>query len=359
MKRIVAILMCVIMSVCIFSGCSSGNKNTNKSIAMITDYSTVDEDKFYLTIWQAMEAVATEYGIPYSKYNTSDETFHARKEAVDQAVADGAGLIILPSSTFAEVLAQAQLEYPEVKFFGIDIGESDLLEELTDNTYTCAFKEEQAGFLAGYAAVYEGYRRLGFLGGVQLPSVMRFGYGYIQGADMAAKDLEVPIEIKYSYGGQFYGDMRITNQMRAWYTTGTEVVFACGGPIYTSVLEAALESNGMIIGVDIDQTEDGANYKYNPFLTSAIKELEEITTEIVTYYAEDNWKKVGGTVQSLGLEQGEYVGIPTEKSAWKFKKFTHFEYYEACNNIKDGIWTVSSNTQSVPIVSKYTTIIMQ
>lgn len=358
MKKIVAMFMCVIMCGCIFSGCRGGGNITGKSIAMITDYSTVDEDKFYLTIWNAMKKVADEHNVSYSKYTTSDETFHARKEAVDKAVADGAGMIILPSSTFAEVLAEAQKEYPEVKFFGIDIGEDELLEKPADNTYTCAFKEEQAGFLAGYAAVYEGYTKLGFLGGVQLPSIMRFGYGYIQGADMAAVDLQVPIEIKYSYGGQFYGDIRITNQMRDWYTDGTEIVFACGGPIYTSVLDAALESNGMIIGVDVDQNEDGANYQYNPFLTSAIKGLSEITSEVVTHYVEDTWQTIGGNVESLGLEQGDYVGLPAEGATWRFKKFTHSLYDEVCSNIKDKKIVVSSDIQNFPEVSDYTTIII-
>lgn len=358
MKRIVAVFMCVIMFTCVFSGCG-GSDNKAKKIAMITDYSTVDEDAFYLTIWEAMEEVAVSHNIPYSKYHTSDETFHARKESIVQAINDGATLVILPSSTFAEVLVEVQKEYPDVNFFGIDIGESELVSAPAANTYTCAFKEEQAGFLAGYAAVYEGYTRLGFLGGVSLPSVTRFGYGYVQGADRAAQDLQIPIEIKYSYGGQFYGDMRITNQMRDWYMTGTEIVFACGGPIYTSVLEAALEYNGLIIGVDVDQRADGANYQYNPFVTSAIKDLTKITTEVVTHYAEGTWKKIGGKVQNLGLAEGDYVGIPTEKSSWAFNKFTHFAYYEACDKIKEGKWNVSSSIQSFPIVSGYTTIIMQ
>lgn len=358
MKRIVAVFLCVIMGICAFPGCEKSD-NKAKKIAMITDYSTVDEDAFYLTIWNSMEEVATSYNIPYSKYCTSDETFHARKEAIVQAIDDGATLVILPSSTYAEVLLEVQKEYPEVKFFGIDIGEDEFLGTPTDNTYTCAFKEEQAGFLAGYAAVYEGYTKLGFLGGVALPSVTRFGYGYVQGADRAAQDLKVPIEIKYSYGGQFYGDMRITNQMRDWYMTGTEVVFSCGGPIYTSVLEAALEHNGMMIGVDVDQRPDGANYKYNPFITSATKGLTKITTGIVTHYAEGTWKKVGGKVQSLGLAEGDYVGLPTEKSSWTFNKFSHYTYYEVCDKIKDGKWIVSSNIQSFPIVSGYTTIITQ
>lgn len=358
MKRIVAIFMCVIMFTCIFSGCGSSD-NKDKKIAMITDYSTVEEDSFYYTIWKAMEEVAVSHNIEYSKYNTSDETFHARKESIVQAIDDGATLIILPSSTFAEVLVEVQKEYPDVKFFGIDIGESEFVGTPSDNTYTCAFKEEQAGFLAGYAAVYEGYTKLGFLGGVNLPSITRFGYGYVQGADRAAQDLQIPIEIKYSYGGQFYGDMRITNQMRDWYRTGTEIVFSCGGPIYTSVLEAALEYNGMIIGVDVDQRADGANYKYNPFLTSAVKSLAKITKEIVTHYAEGTWKKVGGKVQSLGLAEGDYVGLPTTKSTWVFNKFTHFIYNDTCNKIKEGKIVISSGVQNFPFVSGYTTIIRQ
>ena len=65
------------------------------------------------------------------------------------------------------------------------------------------------------------------------------------------------IDINYFYGGQFYGDANITSRMEGWYSNGTQVVFACGGGIYTSAVEAALKNNGYVIGVDVDQNYIG------------------------------------------------------------------------------------------------------
>lgn len=93
--------------------------------------------------------------------------------------------------------------------------------------------------MAGYAAVKEGYKKLGFLGGMSVPAVVRFGYGFVQGCNAAATETNTTIEIKYAYAKQFFGDAEITAVMDTWYGDGVEVVFACGGGVYTSACEAA------------------------------------------------------------------------------------------------------------------------
>ena len=119
----------------------------------------------------------------------------------------------------------------------------------TDNTYLAMYQEQIPGYLAGYAAVRLGYRNLGFLGGQAVPGVMRFGYGYLQGIDEAAKELGITdkVSVQYAYGGQFYGSTEITAAMDTWYSRGTEVVFACGGGIFTSAAEAAAKTGGSLL----------------------------------------------------------------------------------------------------------------
>ena len=138
------------------------------------------------------------------------------------------------------------------------------------------YQEELCGYMAGYAAVKLGYKNLGFLGGMAVPAVIRYGYGFVQGVDAAAADLGLTdVKLKYVYGGQFYGDADITAVMDTWYANGTEVVFACGGGIYTSAAEAAAKkANGKVIGVDVDQAAiiDGA-YGEGMTVTSAMKGL--------------------------------------------------------------------------------------
>ena len=177
------------------------------------------------------------------------------------------------------------------------------------------FHEEQAGYLAGYAAVKEGYTKLGYLGGMAVPAVQRYGYGYIQGINDAAEEMGVDVEIKYTYGGQFFGDATITAKMEGWYSEGTEVVFACGGGIYTSAVEAANKYEGKVIGVDVDQSN------IDPcIITSAMKGLYNATYEALDTYFTGNWDTIGGTLSSLSLTDGDYVGLPTD--TWSMKNFT-------------------------------------
>ena len=356
MRRLAAIFLCIVLLAGVTSGC--GNlKKEKRRIAVITDYTTVEEDVFYVTIWNAAKEIADREGIPCTAYTTSDETYLARKETIERAIQEGTTLVVLPSSNFGGVLSEVQFAHPEVKFLAIDVGEGDMIQAPQTNIYACAFREEEVGFLAGYATVREGYHSLGFLGGVELPSIKRFCYGYIQGADMAANELMEDINIKYSYAGQFYGDLKIAEQMNKWYDEGTEVVFSCGGGIYTSVVEAAVSHEGMVIGVDVDQGLEGHKYSYNPFLTSAMKGIKEITTEVVEHYVNDSWDVIGGKIQTLGLAEGNYVGLPMGKESWQFEKFTHGEYDNTCKRIINKEIVISNDVTKLPEVSAYTSII--
>ena len=232
------------------------------------------------------------------------------------------------------------------------------------NCYCITFKEEQAGYMAGYAVVKDGKTKLGFLGGMAVPAVIRYGYGYVQGADAAAQELGTNIDINYFYGGQFYGDANITSRMEGWYSNGTQVVFACGGGIYTSAVEAALKSNGYVIGVDVDQNYIGVNgvadgsFAYNPFITSAMKGLTEAVNTALSDIDAGDWGDIAASNGNFGLEDGDYVGLPTDADSWNFETFTTDEYEALKEKIKSGEITVdnSSDDSTKPTVSEFTTV---
>ena len=237
-------------------------------------------------------------------------------------------------------------------------------ETIPDNVYCITYKEEQAGYLAGYAAVKDGFTELGFLGGMAVPAVIRFGYGYVQGADAAAQELGTNVNIKYWYGGAFSGDANITAKMESWYSAGTQVVFACGGGIYTSALEAAVKYDGKVIGVDVDQNyigeqgvEDG-KYSYNPFVTSAMKGLSEGVTDALDHVAAGTWDTIAGTNFVYGLQEGDYVGLPTAEDSWNFSTFTVEEYEAVKEKIRSGEITVDNNSDDAtkPTTSDFVTV---
>lgn len=327
-------------------------------IALITDSGDITDESFNQTTWEGVTDFGDANGIEYVYYKPAEDTDEERINSIDMAVSEGATVIVLPGYLFGPALAECQDTYPDVHFIAVDVSSDDLGKgvELKSNAYACTFMEEQAGYLAGYAAVKDGYTKLGFLGGMAVPAVIRYGYGYVQGINAAAEELGVDVEVKYTYGGQFYGDANITAKMESWYEKGTEIVFACGGGIYTSALEAALNYKGMIIGVDVDQISVGAGEEYNPVLTSAMKGLRATVTDKLVAYFTGNWDSIGGKIDNLGLKDGDYIGLPTSEQSWAFKKFTQDEYQTVLSGIKDGSISISNDTENKPAVGSHTTV---
>ncbi len=332
------------------------------TIALVTDVGTIDDESFNQACWQGVQAYGDAHNIEYTDYQPAADSNDDRMASIRQAVQDGAGIVVLPGFLFGEAIAQAQEQFPDTKFVAVDVAEADLGgATLADNAYCAVFGEEEAGYLAGYAAVKDGYTSLGFLGGVAVPAVVRFGQGYVQGADDAAEELGTNIDIKYTYGGQFFGDANITAKMEGWYQAGTEVVFACGGGIWTSAAEAALNNEGMVIGVDTDQHHLGnnENYAYNPFLTSAVKGLQSATEAALDKYFTGNWADLGGKIDVLDLQKGEsYVGLPTAEESWCFKTFTVEEYEAVKAKIISGEIVIDDNVEAMPEVSANTNLTM-
>ena len=344
------------------SGAADGAEKIAK-VALTCDTGTIDDESFNQACWTAVSGYMgddCQYYIPEA--DASDED---RETMIRQAVNDGADVIVCVGYLYGASLAWAADQYPDVKFIAIDVTQGDIgTDAIPANCYCITFKEEQAGYLAGYAIAKDGKTKLGFLGGMAVPAVIRYGYGFVQGADAAAAELGQNIEINYFYGGQFYGDANITSRMEGWYSNGTQVVFACGGGIYTSAVEAALKNNGYVIGVDVDQNYIGANgvadgtYAYNPFITSAMKGLSEAVNTALADIEAGSWGDIAGSNGNFGLEDGDYIGLPTDADSWNFESFTTDEYEEVKGKIKSGEITVdnSSDDATKPSVSEFTTV---
>ncbi len=328
-------------------------------IALVTDVGTIDDESFNQSCWQGVQAYANAHNLEYQYYQPSADSDDERLNSIDQAVSDGAKIIVCPGFLFGATIAQAQDLYPEVSFIAVDVSAFDLGVEAKENVYCAVFGEEQAGYLAGYAAVKDGYTKLGFLGGMAVPAVQRYGFGFVQGVNAAAVETNTPVEVKYTYGGQFFGDANITAKMDGWYSEGTEVVFACGGGIYTSAVEAALNHKARVIGVDVDQHFIGEKeveaHGYNPFLTSAVKGLQSATETALGKFFDGKWAEIGGKVETLNLQMGDYVGLPTAEKSWEFEKFTVEEYQALLENIRSGKLVVSDSLEA-PEVSELVTV---
>lgn len=330
--------------------------------ALITDVGDIDDESFNQASWEAVKAFAEKNNKTYQYYRPTADSNDARVASIKLAIQKGAKIVVCPGFLFETAVYDVQDLYPEVKFVLID-GDphnADYTDyKRSDNVVSILYQEEIAGYLAGYATVMEGYTKLGFCGGMAVPAVMRFGSGFVQGASAAADAKNVDVQIKYYYAGQFQATAEATTKCTSWYTAGTEVVFACGGKVYQSVVEGSKANpEGKWIGVDVDQSSVASNV-----LTSAMKGLKESVTSALEVYANGSWSEIGGKNYNLGLssefgklEKRDYVGIPTAESSWKFTSFTSSQYNDLLANIKSGVLTISSDITAAPAVSSHVTV---
>lgn len=391
MKKFFAMLLALVMVLGLVA-CTSSNNDAKKDdaqqgdaakteykIAMITDYGDITDQSFNQTTYEACQAFAKDNDITFTYYKPAGNNTADRVAMIEKAADEGYNVMVMPGYAFAGAIVEAAPKFKDVKFIALDVGVGDLLEagvtakgesydynpdnwKLEDyvdlsNVYCAIYQEELCGYMAGFAAVKLGYTKLGFLGGMAVPAVIRYGYGFVQGADAAAKELGIEVEMNYAYGGQFNGDADITAAMDTWYQGGTEVVFACGGGIYTSAAEAAQKVNAKVIGVDVDQKGiiDGL-YGEGVTVTSAMKGLYPATYDTLKdVVLNGNWENYAGKIATLGLVSGEdptanYVQIPFESTQWS-DKFTQDDYKALVAKMFDGTIKVDNGIGAMPAVT--------
>ena len=356
--------------------------------AMITDYGDITDQSFNQTTYEACKAFAEDNSIEFSYFKPAGDNTADRVAMIEKAVDDGFNVIVMPGYAFGGAIVEAAPEFPDVKFIALDVAAGDLLETAVakagetydytpenwdlnkyvdmSNVYCAVYQEELCGYMAGYAAVKLGYKNLGFLGGMSVPAVVRYGYGFVQGVDAAAADMGLTdVKVNYIYGGQFFGDADITAVMDTWYQGGTEVVFACGGGIYTSAVDAAKKVGAKVIGVDVDQAGVIAKYAGvdGMTVTSAMKGLYPATYDTLTdVIVNGNWDKYVGKIATLGLVSGtdpeaNYVQIPMGDGTQWSDSFTQDDYKAMVKDMFDGKITVSNNTSSDVSAADFATVI--
>ena len=330
MKKFLAILLTLALALVAFAAMAEDVR-----VAMITDYGDITDQSFNQTTYEAAKAYCEANGIDFTYYKPAGDSTAERVAMVEKAADEDYNVIIMPGYAFGETIAEVQ-----------------------GNVYCAVYQEELCGYMAGYAAVKLGYKHLGFLGGMAVPAVVRYGFGFVQGADAAAAEMGASdVVIDYVYGNQFYGDADITAYMDNWYQTlGVQVVFACGGGIYSSAAEAAVKVEGAkVIGVDVDQAAQ-IDSTYNAeglTVTSAMKGLGATVNTLLQAVVDGKWDEFGGKVATLGLvgedPAANYVQIAP--STQFSDSFTEDDYKALVAKMFKGEITVSNAIDAMPSVS--------
>ena len=350
MKKYLVLLL-LFLGLFVLAGC----KKDTYTIALITDLGNIDDQSFNQGAWEGIKAYVDgvkEDKPTYKYYQPAEGTDDAYLASIDLAVQNGAKVVVTPGYLFETAVNLGQTKYPDVKFIILDASPTGAENgTIEDNTYSIFYAEEQAGYLAGYAIVKDGYTNLGFMGGVAVPAVVRFGHGFVIGADAAAQELEVEITIQYQYAETFNASPDVKTKAETMYNSGVEVIFACGGSIGQSVMAAA-GTTKKVIGVDVDQSGNNENV-----ITSATKELGASVKDALTLYFNNEWEKIGGKSVILDAAQGG-VGLPMDTS--RFATFTKADYDVVFKKLVDGDIVIDdkADTKDVAnvVVSTFTTV---
>jgi basic membrane protein A len=321
-------------------------------IALITDSGQVDDQAYNQSAWEGVVEYGEAFGMTYGYYVPNQATEEDILASIDMAVEEGAMVIVCPGYIFQSVVYHAQMHHPNVAFLLLDATpfDPDEMDEMTnDNTHNILYKEEEAGFLAGYSAVMEGYTQLGFIGGFEIPPIQRYGYGFIQGAEYAANRLGLEpgsIELLYNYSGSFFTNASLQNRAESWYENGTEVIFSVTGGGLASVVSASEKyPSSRVIGVDVDQVSFS-----DQFLTSAIKHIgASVYKSLFMLMNNDGlWPDdMAGQTFRFGVADNG-VGLPTKDESWRFQEFSVSDYLEIISLISNGSVLISDTIDQMP-----------
>lgn len=368
-KKLLSIILCTAMTAALLAGCGSSvaapaeeapaaeeaapeepaeetaapetastPSEDGYELALVTDLGTIDDKSFNQGAWEGLKKYAEENSISYKYYQPQEGTTDSYVETIGLAVEGGAKLVVCPGFLFEEPIFIVQDQYPDVHFILLD-GEphnADYSEYKTGaNVMPILFQEDQAGFLAGYAAVKDGNTKLGFMGGMAVPAVIRYGYGFVQGADTAAKEDGANVEIMYNYTGAFAATPEAQAMAASWYQNGTEVIFGCGGAVGNSVMAAAEEAGTKVIGVDVDQSSESATV-----ITSAMKQLSISVYDGIKAFYDGSFP---GGETSIFSAANDGVGLPMEAS--KFTTFAQADYDALFEKLVNGDFEINNSTE--------------
>ena len=324
----------------LLSACTGGSGSGKFELALITDLGTIDDKSFNQGAWEGLEKYAKEKNISHKYYQPTEQSDDAYLNGIDLAIKGGAKLIVTPGFLFEVPIYVAQDKYPDVKFVLVDGNphtEDYSTFRTADNTVGVTYAEQEAGFLAGYAAVKDGMTKLGFMGGMAVPAVVRFGYGFVQGADYAAKELGLSaVTINYHYTGGFAATPEAKAMAASWYNDGLEVIFACGGAVGNSVMAAAEEAGRKVIGVDVDQSGESPTV-----ITSAMKGLQVSVYDCIKDFYDG---KFPGGQNLVFSAKNNGVGLPMETS--KFSTFGKADYDAIFSQLAAGSIRIAGDTDA-------------
>ena len=358
MRKICVSSLLILLIMCAVISCKKNEQPLQQMRIAVITTSSVNDKSYNQDAYEVACEFAEKHNAVCKNFVTAGVQTDVIADTFSHAASEHYNVFILMGYACIKSLILSAAKYPNVIFVGIDINDLDIYTlaenlgltsyKIPKNVYCCSFHEHFAGFLAGYAAVREGFTHLGFIGGKAVPAVVRYGLGYVQGINLAALEMGITenVIVEYAYSKSFEETDSITEEMRQWFSDGVEVVFPCGGGSWGSAAKAAAEYDKRIIGVDTDQSEVINAYKSDMCLTSAEKNIGRSVRYMLEKIQDNQFGDFGGKAETLGMVSADdpdlnFLQLPTD--TWTMKKFTQDDYRQLVRRIVNGEIIVSGS----------------
>ena len=359
MKKLIALLLCLSLLVSL-AACGRGGQTTETaaftvplddasyvyqaaddavplpggaSIALAADAAGIESGPDAL-LWQGIQTFAANFGYTaQSCLYGEGASLATAEDALRAAAQSGAALVVCRGEAMARALFNIQANYPNVHYllFDDEPHSEDYTSYATEASVHCVlFREEQAGYLAGYAAVAEGYTALGFVGRDELPGIVRYCTGFLQGANAAAERQGQNVTLRVWYTGDIGDPAVATQRMIDWFNGGTGLILADGDALMQSALEAVNQTGAKAFATGWDQNALGERV-----LGSAIQCYNAaVQRQLYKFFSGNStWSQQdAGQTERLGYTDGS---VALAGSAWRFNNFTQNDYerlYEQLRN---------------------------
>lgn len=352
-KKVIALALSALMATSLMACGSKGKEESALKVGMVTDSGTIDDKSFNQGTWEGIKRAEKELSIDKNYIKPAGEIEAEYLKEIGNLYDNEYKFIVTPGFKFETAIFKAQDKYKDAKFVIIDGAPNngktgnDFVSKVGDNTVAIYFAEEQAGFVVGVAAALqlkEG--AVGFIGGMEIPAVQKYNWGFQQGIKYANENLDTNITIDSKnvvYEGTFNNIPGGQQLAATMYDRGVKAIFAAAGGVGIGVINEAKTrvvkgEEVWVIGVDSDQYKDGV-YEGNKsvVLTSAVKRVDEAAFLMIQ--DELNGKFKGGQTLTFDATNNA-IGIPEENP--NLRKEVSDKTAEILEKIKSGDITISA-----------------
>lgn len=310
-----------------------------ETIALVTGASGTESGADAM-LWQGVQTFASAYGYTATTQTAEGDSSADAETALRTAAESGAKLVICRGDAAATALYRIQENYPDVHYllFDDEPHNDDYSAYKTANLVHCVlFQEEQAGYLAGYAAVIDGYTSLGFVGAREIPSIVRYGTGFLQGAEAAAEQQGETVNLKFWFADTYDENDAVTQRMADWYNGGVSLIFVSGGTLYKGAAQAAEQTGGKVMAGDTNVTALS-----DSVLASAVKCYNAaVQRQLYEFFTAGSWStQNAGQTERVGITNAE-VALESDTS-WRLDSFTLDDYRSLYEDLRTSVKRVDA-----------------